>query len=76
MILLFDGIEKKRNEIAVKLLQSKNGVGVKDNVGMATPKLSDSIFYKSNDVISQTTTENVSITLNHIQNRSKDFKVW
>lgn len=34
-------------------------------------KLSDSVFYKGNDSKSQTTDENVCVTRNHIQDRSK-----
>jgi len=60
----------------VKWLNSKNEVEIKGNVGMATPKLSDSIFCKGNDSKSQTTTENMHTTLNHTQDRSKVSKVW
>lgn len=61
--------------MAVKLLHSKNEVEIKDNAGMATPKLPDSILCQDNDSKSQTTPENLWITLHCIQDSSKVFKV-
>lgn len=43
--------------MAVKLLHSKNEIEIKDNVGMATPKLPDPILCQDNDSKSQTTPE-------------------
>lgn len=43
--------------MAVKLLHSKNEIEIKDNVGMATPKLPVPILCQDNDSKSQTTPE-------------------
>lgn len=58
-------MEKERNEMALELLHGKNGVEIKDNAGMATPRLSESLFWKDNDSKIQTATENVCNTKQH-----------
>lgn len=62
--------------MATKLLHSKNEVEIKHNVGMAIPKLPNSIICQDNDSKSQTSPENLWITPHCIQARSKVFKVW
>lgn len=61
--------------MAMKLLHNKNEVDIKDNVGMDIPTLPDSIPCQDNDSKSQTSPENLWITLHCIQARSKVFKV-
>lgn len=58
--------------MAMKLLHSKNEVEIKDDVGMANPKLPNSILCQDNDSKSQTSPEKSvdNTTLNSSEKRS------